>query len=373
MRSADHLIRPWYERLCEDLAPLELYDAHTHIGNNDPDGFKQTAEELYEHLDAAGARGVVFPMHEPDGYPAANDAVLAAAADSGGRTVAFCRVDPRRDAIAEAQRGLDAGARGIKLHPRAERFDLDEPAVHGLFALAAERRVPVLIHAGRGIPALGRRALELNAEHPEAPLILAHAAISDLAWLWHHARDHPTLFVDTSWWLAPDLLALFAYWPPGQVLFASDAPYGSTVPMATITLRCALQAGLGPEAARDVAGGQLARLLDGEAAVDHGPAPGPSPRALDPLLERVVAHLAIALGRELAQPGAGEEGVALTRLAADVADGSPLGPVCEQVRVLLDAFEGHRERPDRLRFSELWVLTLALAVARTPDVALARI
>ena len=29
-----------------------------------------------------------------------------------------------------------------------------------MFALADERRLPVLVHAGRGIPALGRHAVE---------------------------------------------------------------------------------------------------------------------------------------------------------------------------------------------------------------------
>ena len=366
-------MRPWYDRLVEDLGGFDLLDAHTHIGQEDPDGFRQSAEELLAHLESAGARGVTFPMHEPSGYGRANDAVLRAAEESGGRLVAFCRVDPRDGAVAEAERCLDAGARGIKLHPRAERFDLDEPAVHALFALAAERRVPVLIHAGRGIPALGQRTLELNDEHPEAPVILAHAAISDLAWMWRHAPDHPTLFVDTSWWLAPDQLALFAYFPPGQVVFASDAPYASTLASAVITLRCAQQAGLSPDAVRSVAGGQMARLLAGEEPLDLGPAPGPRPGGLDPLLDRVAAHLTMALGREVTQPGAGEEGVALARLGADVGPDSPLAAVCEQVLVLLDAFDGHRRREDRLRFSELWLLACALTLARTPDVPLARI
>src|SRR5688500_15928134 len=105
-------------------------------------------------------------MHEPDGYAAANDAVLAAAADHADRLVCFCRVDPHDGAVAEARRCLDAGARGIKLHPRAERFGMDAPAVGDIVALAHERRVPVLIHAGRGIPALGRRTVELAEANP---------------------------------------------------------------------------------------------------------------------------------------------------------------------------------------------------------------
>ena len=155
-------------------------------------------------------------MHEPDGYAAANDRVIEAAEDSGGRLVAFCRLDPRDDPLAEARRCLDAGAKGIKLHPRAERFTLSEPAVREIVALAHDRRVPVLIHAGRGIPALGEDTVRLSGEFTDASLILAHAAISDLAWLWRVLPEHPNLFVDTAWWDPADMLAMFTLVPPGQ-------------------------------------------------------------------------------------------------------------------------------------------------------------
>ena len=50
------------------------------------------------------------------------------------------------------RRCLDLGARGIKLHPRAQRFLPDDPRLEPVFALAAERTCPILIHGGRGLP-----------------------------------------------------------------------------------------------------------------------------------------------------------------------------------------------------------------------------
>src|SRR3954452_6774719 len=98
------------------------FDAHTHIGQNDPDGRRATPQEILGGLDAAGQRrALLFAMHEPAGYPAANDAVLAACAASGGRLVPLARVAPNAEgALAEAQRCLAAGARGFKLHPRSD-------------------------------------------------------------------------------------------------------------------------------------------------------------------------------------------------------------------------------------------------------------
>src|SRR5262245_38970761 len=247
MLDVDGIMRPWWERLLADHPEIDLLDAHTHVGSHDPDGVKQAPEQLLALLESASARAVVFPMHEPDGYPPANDMVLEAAASSGGKLYAYCRVDPRANAVAEARRCLDAGAVGIKLHPRAEEFTLSEPAVRELVALAHERRVPVLIHAGRGIPALGRDTVQLSGEFPDARLILAHAAISDLAWLWRVLPDHPNLLIDTAWWDPADMMALFTLVPPGNILWASDSPYGLPLTSAVMHLRLALQAGLGRE------------------------------------------------------------------------------------------------------------------------------
>lgn len=347
-----------------------LFDAHTHIGANDPDGMQQAPEELLAGLPAGDARAVVFPMHEPDGYPEANDAVLEAAAGSHGRLVAYCRVDPRTDAVAEARRCLAAGARGIKLHPRAERFDLSEPAVSDLVALAGERQAAVLIHAGRGIPALGRDTVALSGRYPDARLILAHSAISDLAWIWREMPSHPNLFIDTSWWHPSDLLALFSLVAPRQVLWASDSPYGEPRFSAALALRCAMQAGLDSHALRAVMGGQLDRLVAGKAPGDFGPPPTPG-GALDPLLERVVVHLTGALQRAFADAEI-DEPLALGRLACAVGEDHPHARVASEVLELLDGYDElvappgpGRVFPDALR-----LVVMALVLARTPDVVL---
>jgi uncharacterized protein len=370
MLDVDAILSPWWDRLHADNGELELFDAHTHIGADDPDGVRQTPQELLAVLARARARAVVFPLHEPAGYPPANDRVLQAAAASGGRLVAFCRVDPHADAVAEARRCLDAGARGIKLHPRAERFTLSEPAVRDIVALAHERRVPVLIHAGRGIPALGRDTVRLSGEFPGASLILAHAAISDLAWLWRVLPEHPNLFIDTAWWDPADLIALFTLAPPGQILWASDSPYGLPLTSAVMHLRLATQAGLDERALRSIAGTQIARLLAGEEPADAGP-PVRTARPLDPLLERAVSHTVQAVARTFGE-GAPEEPVALARLACAVGLDGPHADVFAAVLELLELYEEHLEpAPEGRRFPlATRLLVVAATVARTPDVPL---
>jgi predicted TIM-barrel fold metal-dependent hydrolase len=370
--DVDAVLRPWFERVVEDVPALDLFDAHTHVGANDPDGFKQTPQQLLDVLAPVGARALVFPMHEPDGYAEANDAVLEAVARSDGRLRALCRVQPKNPgAVAEARRCLEGGADGIKLHPRAEQFTLSEPSVRELVAAAHERRATVLIHAGRGIPALGQDTVRLSGEFPDARLILAHCAISDLAWLWRELPAHPNLLIDTAWWAPADVLAMFALCPPGNIVWASDSPYGVPIVSVTQTLRLALQAGVAPERLPGIMGGQVQRALDGEELLDLGPAPSAPTRALDPLLERVVTHLTTVMGRAFVRADFSEP-LALARLACAVGDDAPQAPICSAVLELLDLFDEHMAPPEDGRPipSAARLLVFALIVARTADVPL---
>jgi uncharacterized protein len=366
--SAQELFRPWFESAIGAADGAELFDAHTHTGQNDPDGRTCTPAELLEMLGTVGSRAVFFTMHEPGGYPEANDRVLVEAAESGGRLVPFCRVNPHDGAAAEARRSLDNGARGIKLHPRAEQFTLDHPGVGELFEIAEERGVPILIHAGRGIPALGKHVLMHAERHPGANVILAHAGICDLAWLWRQAPDHPNVYYDTAWWNPADLIALFTLVPPSQLLYASDAPYGRPPMSATLAIRCALQAGLSNEQLRGVLAGQIERLLAGETPLDLGPPPGGETVEVDLLLERVATCLVFAIGPAFAEAApVVTEAVALARLACEVGDDAPQAAVCRGVMEILDGFDSLGGAEGAQRGSpRLGLLVLALCVARTP-------
>ena len=228
----------------------------------------------------------------------------------------------------------------------------------------------MLIHAGRGIPALGQDTVRLSGEFPDAQLILAHCAISDLAWLWRELPATRTCS-STPRGGARRHLAMFALCPPGNIVWASDSPYGLPLVGATQTLRLALQAGLSSEQLRGVMGAQVEHVLDGEDPLDLGAAPGPTPRALDPLLDRVVTHLTATMGRAfvarrlLRAAGARAAGVRGRRR-------QPRRAVCSAVLELLDHFDEHVAPPEDGRPipAAARLLVFALIVARTPDVPL---
>lgn len=352
-------------------ADVRWFDAHTHIGFNDPDGTSATPAEILAGLDAAGhQRAMLFAMHEPDGYRAANDAVLAAAAASGARFVPLARVSPNAvGALEEARRCLEAGARGFKLHPRSDAFALPHPAVEEIVALAAERRMPVLFHAGRGIPHLGDAAADLARRYSGARLILAHAGISDLGRIVPDAIELPNLFFDTAWWQIGDLLALYTMIPPGRILYGSDMPYGPGLAVSFLFLRAGRAAGLSGEQLRVIAGEQLEQILAGEEPIDLGPAPGPGALGTRSVAcERVVAYSVAALQMAL-RGGDPTEPLALARLGCQTYPGrhSDVAVLAAADALLRRAQEMQSAIPDEPRAIVPGALA-AMAIAGTPGV-----
>jgi uncharacterized protein len=267
LQKAQSLIAGYDEELARELPEgAEIFDAHVHLGH-DIDGMTGVYEDLERINDRYGiSRCFMFCMDEVDRHPAfraANDRTLAYAERSEGRLIPFVRLDVSEEPVEEATRCLDLGARGIKLHPRAQRFQLDDERLAPVFALAAERNVPILIHGGRGLPPIAD-GLRRLVDSSGAQLIIAHAGIADLAALAACFGGKKGVYFDTSVWSPIDLLSLYHLVSPEQVVYASDYPYGQQPSSLLIALRTARIAGLDEDQVRAMLYGTAARMAAGE-------------------------------------------------------------------------------------------------------------
>ncbi len=298
LERAAELIAHWDEELRRELPDgADIFDAHVHLGH-DIDGMTGVYEDLERINGSYGiARCFVFCMDEPDRHPAftaPNDRTLEFAERSGGRLIPFVRLDLSESPIEEATRCLDRGAKGIKLHPRAQRFLLNDERLAPVFALAAERRVPILIHGGRGLPPIAAELAGLVDRYPEAQLIIAHAGIADMANLARHFAGRPGVFWDTSAWSAIDLLDFFRLVSPEQVLYASDYPYGQQPTSLLIALRTARMAGLGEEQVRDMLSGSASRIANGLQPLAPRPPKGSETFSQPMVFARIHQYLSMA-------------------------------------------------------------------------------
>ena len=365
MIHAERLALPWWQAVTAGLDDLEVVDPHLHVGLDDPSGFLATADDVLDGLALVGGRGAVFPLKEPHrSYREANAAVLDLVDEHPDRLVALARLDPADDPVGTLTAALDRGARGIKLHPRGEDFDADDPRLDDVFAIADERRLMVLVHDGAGVGDQGPLLLARAAEHRGMRLVLAHAATRCFQAVVPNAHEHPNLFFDTSWWNPTDVLALMQLVGPGRVLCASDVPFCSPAMAFTVTARIARQCGYDDDALRSLLGGQAGRLLDGEEPLDLGGPPA-SGHDVPPELHRLAFTLGAALERML---GGDEPGQGMELAEAACRQGADAHPAFGAVLDLLHQAQ-EQDEPDgrRVQRAPGWDLVyLAAVVAMTP-------
>ncbi|MEO9121132.1 MAG: amidohydrolase family protein [Solirubrobacteraceae bacterium] len=378
---AELLFEAAYASVAAELRELmptgsAVIDAHTHLGA-DEDGQSLSLEGLLAFLNQvdAGARACVFALHDPDRRPAyrvPNDRVLQWARETGGRLFPFCRLDPADEPVAEAQRCLALGARGIKLHPRAQSFGFGNAAAQAIFEVARDAGVPILIHAGQGMPSMSPLA-DLALRYPEVSLVLAHAAIADQGMFATRLGDHPNVFYDTSCFSGLDVVELFARVPAERIVFGSDPPYGRPIGGLFLTLRGAAYAGLDASERALVAGGTISAVLEGRA-----PAVATAPRvaqirSTSGRLARLSGYLLMAFAVVVGagpppDPARALPGLQLARAVCRDPDPGEVGPALERVDQLLAAAEQLIVQSREHAFLAVGLLMAASAIAATEPI-----
>ena len=162
---------------------------------------------------------------------------------------------------------------------------------------------------------------------------------------------------------------MYATIPPGQILYASDMPYGPGTFASFMFRRVARRSGSTREQRQAIAGGQLARVVAGEDPVDLGPAPGlhaVGERVIE--AERVVTYCSIAL--QLGYRGLDpSEAVALARVACRTC--REAGPARELLGLRRPAAGdrpgGRRRRARQAVRARCPRALLALTLAGTPE------
>lgn len=341
-----------YQTLVAEIGALRpegavVVDAHTHLGA-DEDGQSLDAPSLIGFLDQVGpsTRACTFALHDPERHPAyriPNDRVLQWSRESDGRLYPYCRLDPADDPVGEAERCLALGARGIKLHPRAQAFGFGDPAAESIWEVAREAKVPILIHAGRGMPRMDPLA-ELALRYPDVVLVLAHAGIADQGMFASKLRDHPNIVYDTSTFSVFDQVELFARVPVERIVFASDVPYGRPVGALYTALRLAAYAGLDDRERAALVGATMIDILEGRPLAEPRPPRVPEIRPVSGRLTRVNGYVMMAFAAAIGQRPPPDfsrslPAVALARAVCRDPEPGAAGPALERIDALLSAAE----------------------------------
>ena len=197
--------------------------------------FEPTIPRLLELMDAAGIdKAVTAPVApRPDQVRAINDWARASCSE---RLICFGALHPDMDdPVAEVERIIDLGLKGIKLQPHFQHFSPDEARLRPIYEAAAGRLI-VLFHSGQEIapvtnllahPAVYAR---VHAQFPRLTMVVAHLGGY---LMWKEVREHlvgKEVYLETSYCREEDISdlemrELILAHGTEHVLFGSDFPW----------------------------------------------------------------------------------------------------------------------------------------------------
>jgi predicted TIM-barrel fold metal-dependent hydrolase len=238
-----------------------LADARCTIGESAR--YRLDADELVAELDRNDVtRAVVGPADRQLAVAnrEGNDLVLAACAAHGDRLTGFATVNPwfGDEALAELRRAVEAGLRGLILHPQLQGFVLLDPVADPVVALAGELGLPVYVHTGTPVSALPLQLTALARRHPDVTFVMGQMGHTDF-WIdaIPAALGAPNVYGEISYKQPHVIEDAVAALGPERVLFGSDAPRNDL----GLEVQKFFAADLDEHARRLVGGENLLRLL----------------------------------------------------------------------------------------------------------------
>lgn len=204
-------------------------DAHCHIGQGEMAGWE--AEQLLASMDRLHiSQAVIVPWDQAIAVynKQGNDEVLRLSREYPTRFIPFCTVNPwyKQEALRELNRSVELGAKGLKLHPVYQGFQLTDPHVIPVIQRAVERGVPIYIPTGTPVNSLPLQLKYVAEQFPEGVFIQGHFGSTDF---WIDALpsvEHtPNIYIDTSYNMPSIIDTAIKVIGAERVLFSSDAPY----------------------------------------------------------------------------------------------------------------------------------------------------
>ncbi|MFO7710962.1 MAG: amidohydrolase family protein [Candidatus Woesearchaeota archaeon] len=198
-----------------------IIDFHCHIGK-DNEGPHLRLDELRASMKKNGIdKAVVFPFDTSDMNLIDESLALLKEDD----LFPFLRFNPN-SVSADALSDLIPGFAGVKLHPRAQNFFVDDPQLFPLYRVMAKEGLPLLLHADEAVDqAHPKRIINLARVLPELNIVMAHFFGNAVQFLQEVALI-PNLYVDIS--INARTLRMEQGVREGvKFIFASDAPFDS--------------------------------------------------------------------------------------------------------------------------------------------------
>jgi predicted TIM-barrel fold metal-dependent hydrolase len=261
----------------EDGKQFFVFDCHVHLGDSSfvqryfPGQGGFTGAGWVADMDEAGVdRSVIFPVVNPHtDYSRDNDRMIEWAAEFPDRLVPFIRLQPyfEERAVADVARYAARGARGIKLHSRADGgFAINDPIlIRPILAEAERLGLMVLFHTGEMHFSMPGLLWDVALDFPDLRFICGHMGLWDgFVEAIAMAKRVENVWLDTTLSWPPALIRQAADAVGAErIVYGSDSPY---IPIGAEVDKVMKWSGLPDRDVELILGRNLERLL-GEAPV----------------------------------------------------------------------------------------------------------
>lgn len=252
------------------LKNIEIIDSHVHtFANEDVSGkimssFNKiydiqfanpgdgTIKSVYENMEKGGIDKTVMANFAPPKIIDQNNIwTLETAEASDGRLVPLVSFHPEMaGSFAEnLDKYISMGAKGIKLHPMAQGFDVRDERMDELYKSCSELNLAILIHCGRVSNARTNEFSDYECivpvieKYPDIPIILAHMADGNVEHVLEASEKYKNVYFDTSivitgypeiinvnepsWLDDNEVVDIINKIGAEKVIYGSDYPWGS--------------------------------------------------------------------------------------------------------------------------------------------------
>ena len=247
-----------YEKIFSDV---DIIDVHTHIGH-DKDGHTLDEQNFVKKMRQAKInRAIVFPLNEPlrHNFTKSNERVFRFHKQYPDRIIPFFRLKPKSKWEKEYGRRIAQGFKGIKLHPRSQKFGIASHPAMRVYERAQDDGLPILIHTGFGIENVATDIKKVVKTFPKLKLILGHSAFVDLENTAKSVGKRENVLFDTSTVGIFDLLKLITTVDYRKIVFGSDVPYYDFDVALEILVDTAIICNKNPNHIRAILGGNLSK------------------------------------------------------------------------------------------------------------------
>jgi len=179
---------------------------------------------------------------------------LNSANASNGKLVPMVSFHPEMEGslTEHIERYIELGAKGIKMHPMAQGFDVRDERLEELYKKCSEYCFTILIHCGRVSNARLNEysdyecILPIIEKYPKLQIVLAHMADGNIARVLEISKKYDNVYFDTSivitgypeiirvnepsWLDDNEVVAVINEIGADKVIFGSDFPWGSPIP-----------------------------------------------------------------------------------------------------------------------------------------------